>query len=128
MLWGEAIRHYVYILNRLPMRAVSGVTPYEAWSGSKPDIGHARVFGCKAHMKIPFVHMKKLDDRSKVVINLGKESGTKAYRLYIPQNKIVHISRDVFFEERKVWDWKKLEATEDVHSGTFTVITGYTDK
>lgn len=127
MLWGEDIRHSVYILNRLP-RAVSRVTPYDAWSGLKPDIVHVRVFGCIAHMKIPSVHMKKLDDRSKVVINLGKEPGTKAYRLYDPENKIVHVSRDVVFEEKKAWNWKKFEEIGDVPMRTFTVITGYAEE
>lgn len=72
-LWGEAVRHYVYILNRLPMRTLSGMTPYKAWTGEKPQIGHLRVYGCLAHMKVPGVQTRKLDDRSKPVINLGKE-------------------------------------------------------
>lgn len=28
--WGEALRHLIYLLNRLSTRAVEGVTPYEA--------------------------------------------------------------------------------------------------
>lgn len=83
-LWGEAIRHSVYLLNRLPTRALSQQTPYEVWFGNKPDIGHLRVFGCIVHMKVPKVQTGKLDDRSVRVINLGKEPGTKAYRLYDP--------------------------------------------
>lgn len=75
-MWGEAIIHSVYVLNRLPTRALSGKTPYEAWMGNKPDIGHIRVFGCVVHMKIPGDKTKKLDDRSLKVVNLGKESGT----------------------------------------------------
>lgn len=64
-LWGEAVRHSIYLLNRLPTRALSGGTPYEAWNERKPHIGHIRVFGCVAHMKIPSQQLKKLDDRSK---------------------------------------------------------------
>ncbi|KAL8155748.1 hypothetical protein AgCh_000959 [Apium graveolens] len=30
-LWPEAVRHFVYLLNRLPTRAVTGRTPYEVW-------------------------------------------------------------------------------------------------
>lgn len=103
LFWGEAIRHSVCILNKLPTRALSGVTPYEAWSKVKPDIGHVRFFGCLAHMKITAVHAKKLDDRSKVVINLGKEPRTKAYRLYDHVRKSVYVSRDVIIEEQKPW-------------------------
>ncbi|KAL8119325.1 hypothetical protein AgCh_016736 [Apium graveolens] len=100
--WGEAIRHSVCILNRLPTRALSGQTPYEVWTGVKPNIGHIRVFSCIAHMKIPSVHTKKMDDRSKRVVNFGKEPGTKAYRLYDPICKQVHVSQDVF-EEIELW-------------------------
>lgn len=120
-LWGEAVRHSLYVLNRLPTRAVTGVTPYEAWSKCKPNIGHIRVFGCLAHMKLPIVHTTKLSDRSKLVINLGKEPGTKAYRLYDPEKKSVHVSRDVVFEEDKSWSWDSDKETEGEHCGTFTV-------
>lgn len=82
--WGEAARHSVYVLNRLSTRALSGMTPYEAWTGNKPDVGHIKVFGCVAHMKLPGALTTKLSDRSKMVINLGKEPGTKAYRVYDP--------------------------------------------
>ncbi|KAL8092628.1 hypothetical protein AgCh_034770 [Apium graveolens] len=88
-LWGEAVRHVVYLLNRLPMRALSGKTPFKAWFSEKPNIGYIRVFGCIVHMKVPSNQTGKLDDRSIEVINLGKEPKTKAYRLYDPtSNKV----------------------------------------
>lgn len=101
IFWGEAARHSVYILNRLPTRALSEVTPYQAWKNRKPDVGHVRVFGCVAHMKLPSVHTTKLSDRSKLVVNLGREEGTKAYRLYDPNTGSIHVSRDVIFEEKR---------------------------
>lgn len=91
-LWGEAVRHSTYLLNRLPTRAVSGVTPYEAWSKEKPSVEHIRVFGCLAHMKEPTVNLKKLDDRSRPVVYLGKEPGTKAYRLLDPESQKIYVS------------------------------------
>lgn len=100
-LWGEVVRHSMYILNRLPTRALSSQTPYEAWTGSKPNFSHIRVFGFLTHMKIANIHVKKLDDRSLEVINLCKEPGTKAYRVYNPVSKRVHVTRDVIFEETK---------------------------
>ncbi|XP_074322910.1 uncharacterized protein LOC141659881 [Apium graveolens] len=98
---GEAVRHSVYILNRLPTRALSGKTLYEAWTGEKPNIDHIRVFSCTSHMKIPSVYTKKLDDRNKSVVYLGKEPGTKAHRLYDPVIRKLHVSRDITFEEKK---------------------------
>lgn len=122
IFWGEAIRHSIYVLNRLPTRAVSGMTQYEAWSSNKPNIGHIRVFGCLAQMKLPSVHTSKLDDRSKVVINLGKQPGTKGYRLYDPKNKSVHVSRDVVFEESKAWPWENDKETASESHETFIVV------
>nr|CCI55318.1 PH01B001I13.14 [Phyllostachys edulis] len=50
-LWAEAVRHSVYILNRIQTKALDGMTPYEAWSGRKPSLEHMRIFGCIAHAK-----------------------------------------------------------------------------
>lgn len=91
LYWGEAIQHSIYILNRLPTRVVSRITPYEAWSYEKPHVENIRVFGCVAHMKVQNANVKKLDDISKVVVHLGKELGTKSYRLYDPETKTVNI-------------------------------------
>ena len=126
-LWGEAIRHSIYVLNRLPTRAVTGMTPYEVWSGIKPDIGHIKIFGCLAHMKLPSVHTTKLGDRSKLVINLGKEPGSKAYRLYDPEQRTVHVSRDVVFEENKSWQWENNIERSEGPRDTFVVIGATTD-
>lgn len=43
------------------------------------------------------------------VINLGKEPGTKAYRLYDPKGRRVHVSRDVTFGQEKAWPWESLK-------------------
>lgn len=108
-LWAEDVRHSVHIINKLPTRALTGKTPYEVWTGNKPSVEFVRVFGCVAHMKVPGQQTKKLDDRSVMVVNLGKEPGTKAFRLYDPRSGKVYVSRDVTFEERKKWPWDDLE-------------------
>lgn len=97
------MRHSIYLLNHLPTLALTGVTPYEVWYEKKPRVGHIIVFCCVAHMKIPSQQTQKLDDRSRQVINLGKEPRTKAYRLYDPTRNKVHVSRDVKFKEEKSW-------------------------
>jgi hypothetical protein len=38
--------------------------------------------------------MKKLDDRSRPMMMIGYEPGRKAYRLYDPGKKCLHVSRD----------------------------------
>lgn len=35
--WGEEVKHSVYLLNRLPTRAMGNRTPFEGWNGRKPQ-------------------------------------------------------------------------------------------
>ncbi|KAL8136100.1 hypothetical protein AgCh_010629 [Apium graveolens] len=124
VFWGEAVWHAVYILNRLPTRALSKQTPYEAWKGKRPNLDHLRIFGCVGHMKTPGIHARKLDDRSKPVVYLGKEAGTKAYRVFDPVGDKVHVSRDIVFEEYKKWPWdgeENNDARVSKVTGNFTV-------
>ncbi|KAG7594052.1 Integrase catalytic core [Arabidopsis thaliana x Arabidopsis arenosa] len=105
-LWGEAIRHSTYLLNRVTTRALKDKIPYECFRDKKPAISHIRVFGCAAYAKVDKHHLKKLDDRSRVLIHLGIEPGSKAYRLLDPQTRKIVVSCDVVFDETKGWSWK----------------------
>jgi transposase InsO family protein len=49
--WGEAINTAVYVRNRCPTAALEGKTPFEALTGSVPDMSHLRIFGCEAVWK-----------------------------------------------------------------------------
>ena len=57
------------------------------------------MFGCIAHMKVTTPNLKKLDDRSRRTIFVGYEPGSKAYRVYDPVTRRVHVSYDLVFEE-----------------------------
>ncbi|KAD5961160.1 hypothetical protein E3N88_12633 [Mikania micrantha] len=103
--WGEAVRHSVYLLNRTTTKALKTMTPYEAWRNKKPKLHHLRIFGCVAYAKKMVTHQTKLSDRSEILIHLGVEEGTKAYRLYNPKLKKVVIARDVEFNESMAWSW-----------------------
>ncbi|XP_074362613.1 uncharacterized protein LOC141702933 [Apium graveolens] len=61
--WAGAVQCAVYLLNRCPTKSVRNKTPNEAWSGSKPSVGHLRIFGCSAYAHIPDQKIKKLDDK-----------------------------------------------------------------
>ncbi|WVZ84641.1 LOW QUALITY PROTEIN: hypothetical protein U9M48_031648 [Paspalum notatum var. saurae] len=110
--WGEAVTTAVYILNRASTKALDGQTPFEAWHGRKPDVSHLRTFGCIGHVKVTKPGLSKLEDRSKPMVVLGYEAGSKAYRMYNPVERRVVISRDVVFNESASWDWTKSGAGE----------------
>ena len=42
-LWGEAIRHTTYLINRVATRSLEGKTPYEALKSQKPNLSHQSV-------------------------------------------------------------------------------------
>ncbi|XP_076918426.1 uncharacterized protein LOC143578844 [Bidens hawaiensis] len=100
-MWGEAARHSTFLINRVPTRALVDQTPYERFKKKKPIIEHVRVFGCMAYAKIDNVHLKKLDDRSRQLVYLGSETGSKAYRLFDSNTRKIVVSRDVVFDENK---------------------------
>lgn len=67
-------------------------------------------------------NLTKLQDRSVPMIFVGYEAGSKAYRLYDPKAKRLHISRDVKFleEEEYKWDVQQLEENKK-EGGKFAV-------
>jgi hypothetical protein len=101
--WPEVVLWATYVMNRSPTHAVKNLTPEEAWSGMKPSVKHFRVFGCIAHVHIPDVHRKKLDNKCTRCVLLGVSEESKAYKLYNPVDEKIIISRDVVFEEDKEW-------------------------
>ena len=105
-LWAEAVNTCVYVPNRSYTKSLKDETPYEKWSGRKPYVDHLRVFGSVVHVKSTR-KLNKLEDRSTVMILIGYERGTKAYRCLDPMNFKVTISRDVIFEESQSWDFSQ---------------------
>nr|ABA99612.1 retrotransposon protein, putative, unclassified [Oryza sativa Japonica Group] len=109
--WAEAVNTAIYILNRSPTKAVPNRTPFEAWYGKKPVIGHMRVFGCICYAQVPAQKRVKFDNKSDRCIFVGYADGIKGYRLYNLEKKKIIISRDVIFDESATWNWKSPEAS-----------------
>jgi len=54
--WSYALRHAVYIKNRLPHQALPKyISPFERYTSRRPDISHIRVFGSHVTVKGPQV-------------------------------------------------------------------------
>jgi hypothetical protein len=117
--WGEALVTAVYILNRLPTKALEGRTPYEACQ-RKPAVSHLRVFGCLAFAK-ELGHASKLDDRSTPGVFIGYAEGSKAYRILDPKTQRVRSARDVVFNKGQGWAWDK--AVDDCSTPTHNDFT-----
>ena len=50
-LWSEDLKTAVYILNRVPTKAVLK-TPFELFKGWKPSLRHIRFWGCPSEVRI----------------------------------------------------------------------------
>lgn len=108
-LWGEAVNTCIYVLNMSATKSLKGKTLYEMWCGRKPTIEHLRVFGSMVYVKTN-TWLSKLEDRGRLMIFIGYEVGTKAYRCLDPLTFKVYINRDVIFKELEAWDFSKSES------------------
>ncbi|KAJ0602036.1 putative RNA-directed DNA polymerase [Helianthus annuus] len=124
--WGEAVRHSVYLLNRIGTKAIKNMTPFEVWKGYKPTLEYAKVFGCMAFEKVVKPGIQKLADRSNPMVYFGREEGSKGYRLFNPKTQKIVISRDVAFDEDIGWKWNQFDDVNPLHAETSrypTVVT-----
>ena len=96
--WGEAIMTANYLQNRMPA-AGDMTSPFEKWTGKKPQLHHLRQFGAKAFVLVPEQKRQKLDDRARELRLVGYEEGTKGYRLLDVTTDKIYVSRDVRFIE-----------------------------
>lgn len=78
-------------------------TPYEMWTGKKPNLEHVRIFGSIAYAHVPKQSPRKLDDKSKKLLMVqgtyGYQGDSSNYKFYDPATKRVIVSRDVVFDE-----------------------------
>lgn len=96
--WAEAVSTACYLRNVSALHQHPDKTPFEIWTGRRPDVAHLRPFRCTAYMKIPDETRKKLDPKSLACTLLGYFPG-RMYRLWDPVEHRVHQSRDVIFDE-----------------------------
>jgi hypothetical protein len=103
-LWAEAVGYLVYIRNRVLSSTIE-VTPFETWSGRKPDISNIRIFGSRAFVRCPIV--KKLDARCLEGAFVGVSNTQKASRIYVtsPSPRII-VSYDVKVDETVMYSTK----------------------
>jgi IS30 family transposase len=109
-LWDEAVSHATYIRNRSPTKALKGKTPYEAWTGKKPDVSHFREFGCDVWVLDKDKNRSKLAPKSKKMVFVGFVEGSKAVRYWDKKMRNIKISRNVAFNENE--EPRELEVIE----------------
>lgn len=103
--WSAAVETSVYLLNRSPHSALNNKTPFEAWHGVKPNLGHLRVFGCRAAAHVPNELRTKTDWSSKSSPNclfIGYSETENLFKLYDVDKHTTIRKRDVVFWEHEM--------------------------
>ena len=73
-------------------------------SKPKPNIAHLRVYGCRAY---PLIHKipkkQKLRPRAQIGYLVGCDS-SNIFRIWVPQDKKIIVTKDVTFDELRKYD------------------------
>jgi hypothetical protein len=98
-LWGAAVQHTVWLLNRLPTRAAPGglKTPHELLYTVVPDISRLRTFGCDAYYYVPEQERGTLDSKARKALFVGLDS--YGFKLFDVTRQRFLVSRHVVFNE-----------------------------
>jgi len=90
-------------LNRSLTKSVQNKTPYEAWSGRKPNVSNLKVFGYPAYFLNKSPNKDKFDEKGEKLLFVGYSDESKRYRLLNPQTNKLIVAREVIFDEMVVW-------------------------
>ena len=104
--WAYAMRHAVYLKNRLPHSSLQYKTPYQIVNNKKPNLTNLRVFGSRVH----FLHknrQKKLDK----IDNVGK------FMTYKGNDTLAYVIDDITGKERVATHLNFDEAYASVPAG-----------
>ena len=96
--WSYALIHATYIKNRLPHQAIT-ITPYDALTGSQPDLSNLRIFGSRLYAKKPGQRNAKLDNHTSNGIFLGYTSTSKNLYYIDDLTHQVKMGTHVLFDE-----------------------------
>jgi hypothetical protein len=121
-LWGEATKTAIYLINRMPLRAVEFRTPLEILTGKNAFKVPPKTFGC-----VYFVHnttpgVSKLDVRGHKCVFVGYLRGKKGYKCFDPMKKRIYESMDVTFRESEPYF-----SSASVSVSSPTVLTDFLD-
>ena len=89
-----------YVLNRMLIRPILKITPYELFKGRKPNVAHLKIFGCTCFiLNNVKENLGKFDSKADEAIFLGYSFMSKAYRVFNRRTLNVEESIHVVFDE-----------------------------
>jgi hypothetical protein len=97
--WAAAIRHYVYLWNRLRVNEKTGLTPYEAIIGRKASVQHVGVFGCDVWIHVPKAQRQTFDAKMEAGMYLGHDEQYHCAVVYVLRTGKQVRTRDVRYRK-----------------------------
>jgi hypothetical protein len=82
--WAKAVATAIYIMNKIPIATMHGMTIEDKYSGKKPDLSHLKMFGCIPYIHLPNELWIKLDLKAEKCVFIGYSLKQKGYRCYKP--------------------------------------------
>jgi hypothetical protein len=98
-LWEEATTIVVYIQKKCPHAILKEKTLEEVFSGIKAEVGHLRIFGCPVYIHVAKEKRKKMETLGNKGVFVRYSENSKAYRIYVPGQRKIEVSRVVNFHE-----------------------------
>ncbi|CAN1766567.1 Retrovirus-related Pol polyprotein from transposon TNT 1-94 [Linum perenne] len=123
--WGDAVLTATYLINRLPSKTLSFLTPLQCLQNVFPtnhlvsDIP-LKMFGCTCFVLIPPQFRTKLDPRSVKRVFLGYASNKKGYKCFDPTTRKTFHSMDVVFWENQFY-YPKISLQGENLNGTHEI-------
>jgi hypothetical protein len=96
--WADIISTACYISNRIFLRSILHLTPFELRFGRKLSVSHFRLFGCK-YFVLKRGNLDKFESHSFDGILLGYTPHGRSYQVYKFETNTIVESCDVTFDE-----------------------------
>lgn len=97
--WAGAFSTAVYLINRMPVRSLHFIFPWQKLFGLQPDYSTLRVLGCACFPWLRPYTQHKLEPRSKKCVFLGYSLNYKGYKCLDYTTGRAYLSRHVVFDE-----------------------------
>ncbi|CAI7799278.1 unnamed protein product [Closterium sp. NIES-53] len=107
--WHLALRQAVWVRNCLERSTtLPGMTPYQLLTGNKPDLTHARVWGCMVQFMVPEQQRGgKLAPKARWGLHLGVSPENKGWEvLDLTDKKVFTTVEVIFYETLSLEVWK----------------------
>ena len=113
-LWVEACNTTVFMKNHYPHQILGMITLEEAFTGRKPDVSYFNIFVSYVYVHVSKEARKKFKPTAKIGIFVGYTDTPHNYWVYLPNNIMTVVRRDIKFDEEKGM-WLSLERELYLH-------------